>query len=103
MNQKEAREYGRGQGLAAAKYTEVGEQDRREVGCDCDDGAECHDCLTHAAFESEENARQFSPWEFLAHDINVCGDRAEGLWQAYDKGVEVGIAKGVRARLQRAQ
>lgn len=100
MNQKEAREHGRDAGLAAAKYTEASPEDKREAGCDCADGQECHECLTRAAFESESNARQYSPWEFLAHDINSSGDRSEGLWEAYDKGVEVGIRKGVRERLR---
>lgn len=43
------------------------------------------------AYESEENARQYSPFEFLAHDMNEDEDRADGLWSSYDDGVSAGI------------
>jgi hypothetical protein len=101
MNQREARAEGRRLGEQAAVYCEVSEQDRREAGCDHAEG-ECFDCLTSAAWESEQNARSFSPWEFLARDINESGDRAEGLWEAYDEGVAVGIRVGARNRLRGA-
>jgi hypothetical protein len=42
-----------------------------------------------------EHYRQFSPFEFFAHDINEC-DNADGLWDAYDNGVYKGILKRVR-------
>jgi hypothetical protein len=51
--------------------------------------------------EAESNARQFSPFEFLAHDINETGDRAEGLWEAYDAGVFAGAKAGARERMRR--
>jgi hypothetical protein len=47
--------------------------------------------------ESEENDRQFSPFEFLAHDINSHEEfRAEGLWEAFDRGISVGFNKAWR-------
>ena len=43
-----------------------------------------------AEYESD-GYRQYTPFEFFAHDINACGDRADGLWDAYDDGVLAGI------------
>jgi hypothetical protein len=100
MNQEEAHAEGRYHGRAAANYAEAGDSDKREAGCGCAEGECCRECLTRAAFESEANARQFSPWEFLAHGINECEDRAGGLWEAYERGVAAGIRKGVAARLR---
>lgn len=40
--------------------------------------------------ESESNGRDFSPFEFTAHDINSSHD-PDGLWQAFDDGIEAGI------------
>lgn len=62
----------------------------------------CADCLTTAAYESEQNARQYSPWEFLAHEINS-GRNPEGQWEAYDAGVAAGIKLGVTQRLKAQQ
>lgn len=102
MTKREAYEEGREQGHSAALYTKIGDSDRREAGCDHASG-ECRECLTSAAFESEQNARQSSPWEFLAHDINDDEDHSEGLWDAYDKGVAVGVKRGVRERLRKEE
>ena len=113
MNKQDAKDYGITQGLAAIRYCEVGDEDRREAGCECNprkplatesvrvsETVVCEDCLTQAAFESEQNARQFSPFEFFAHDVNETGDRAEGLWESYDEGVGIGIRKGLQKRLE---
>jgi hypothetical protein len=35
--------------------------------------------------------RQYTPFEFFAKEINDTGDRADGLWAAYDDGVYKGI------------
>jgi len=43
--------------------------------------------------------RQFSPFEIFACAINECGDRGEGLWDAYDKGVYNGIRKLVKEQV----
>lgn len=37
--------------------------------------------------------RQYSPFEFFACEINKCGNRAEELWDSYDKGVFDGVMK----------
>ena len=101
MNKRDAKDYGIQQGRAAIRYCEVDETDKREAGCSHDDDETvCEDCLTNAAYESEMNARQFSPFEFFANDINETGDRADGLWSAYDEGVGIGIRRGLKSRLE---
>ena len=100
MNQREAKDAGREHGTSAARYCEVGDSDRKQAGCECEAPCVCMDCLTAAAFESESNAREYSPWEFLAAEINGAEDRAEGLWEAYDAGVAAGIKAEARRRLR---
>ena len=91
-------EEGWGKGYSAAIYCEVSDEDRREAGCDCGEFTICDECLTKAAYDSEQNARSFSPWEFIAHDINESDD-SEELWEDYDNGVTSGIADGAKERL----
>ncbi|SRR5260370_14074876 len=102
MNLKEAKEHGIDAGDCAVFYCEVSDVDRREASCDCKDEQVCEECLTQAAFDSEMNARDFTPFEFLAHDINGSSpsDRADGLWLAYDAGVALGIKQGLKERLK---
>lgn len=97
MNRTFVKNYGVGKGMMAIRHCEVSNTDRHEAGCGCT--SECEDCLTSAAFESEQNARSYSPFEFFAHDINETGDRAEDLWEAYEEGVAVGIKSGLKERL----
>jgi hypothetical protein len=101
MNQREAKEYGIDQGYSAVQYCDVSDIDQSEANCECLETGKgaCKDCLTYGAFESEQNARQYSPFEFFAHEINSTGDRAEGLWEAYDQGVAIGIKRGLKDRL----
>ena len=102
MNQREAKDYGIDQGYNAAIYTEVREYDKHGAGCECDpnnDDKVCEECLSLAAFESEQNARQYSPFEIFASEINELGDRSEGLWNVYEEGVEIGIKRGIKERL----
>jgi hypothetical protein len=54
--------------------------------------------LTNAAYEAEMNARQYSPWEFIAQEINDSDDPEE-LWEQYERGVTAGIQRGVRERI----
>jgi len=39
--------------------------------------------------------RQYSPFEFLAHDINECVNSGD-LWDSYDNGVYKGICQRVK-------
>ena len=101
MNQKQAFQLGKRAGYNAAIYTEVSEGNKRDAtNCHCDDWECCADCLSVAAYESEQNARDFSPFEFTAHEINT-GRNPEGQWDAYDNGVEAGIKAGIKKRLAR--
>jgi len=102
MTKQDARALGFKEGYSAGQYCIVEPDDRRESDCTCFRiiGKQvCVECLTYTAFESEQNARQYSPWEFIASAINGCGGRADGLWDAYDAGVAAGIKKAVRKRL----
>jgi hypothetical protein len=95
MTRKQVYELGFNAGLDAVTYCEVGEEDINEVGCDHEDRQTmCEDCLRQAAFEAEQNARQYSPFEHYAAEIN----RAK--WDAYDAGVADGITQGLQSRLE---
>ena len=100
MNKREAKALGREAGEAAAMYCEVGDEDRKQAGCACDAPAVCLDCLTAAAYSAEENGRQFSPFEFTAHDLNEDEDRADGLWEAFDAGISAGVEAEARRRVR---
>lgn len=82
MNLKEAYQEGFDRGYEAGLFCEVEEGEDKEA----------------AAFEAEDTSRQFSPFEFFAHDVNECGDRTEGLWEAYDKGVSAGIKSALKGK-----
>lgn len=84
-------------GTAAADHT--------PINAECFDPANENHRDDHEAwcFESEMNARDFSPFEFLAAEINRLGDgdkdtpSSDEAWEAYDKGV----AAGIRDRLKK--
>lgn len=100
MNKREARDAGVAAGEEAARYCEIGPTDKAQA-CYCDPGdAEefCGLCLSVAASEAEQNGRQYAG--HIGFDFNAEPEgRAEGLWDAYDAGVSLGIANGVRARI----
>ena len=48
-----------------------------------DNIAEYHELLCFAA---ESNSREFSPFEFIAHEFNESDD-SESLWEAFESGV----------------
>ena len=98
MNQQTAKQHGIKHGISAGENCEVGDSDRRAALCECVTPNHCEDCLTVAACE---NARQYSPFEFFAAECNNAGDRSEGLWNAYDDGVTIGIRRSVKKRVQR--
>lgn len=55
------------------------------------------DVLKYVAFAVEENNRQFSPFEFVAHAIN---SEDPDLWEDYDAGIDAGIQ--IAARLYKS-
>jgi hypothetical protein len=115
MNQKQAERIGYERGYEAADIlcgerpskldlVEVlGQFRAKEIGSDLRKLTkdEYGELLSHMAWVSEGNSRQFSPFEFTAHDLNVDPDRSEGLWDAFDSGVAQGIKAGVRKCLKR--
>lgn len=61
--------------------------------CEMEEGVE----LVDSAVEAEQNSRSFSPFEFLAKEINEREDFEEA-WDHYESGVSSGIAVGVADR-----
>lgn len=98
MNQKEAKEYGRDQGYNAGLY---GTEDIDPN--DYSTKEDYEDALMEEAFESEIHSRQFSPWEHIAKEINSAKPdwRVDGLWDAYEEGVELGIKEAIRPLLKK--
>lgn len=45
--------------------------------------------------ENEDHQRQYSPFDFTAHDFNESRN-PDGVWDAYEKGVSAGINAAVR-------
>ena len=59
------------------------------VTVDPDNIREVHASL---CYEAESNSRQFSPFEFIAHNFNEAGDNADSLWEAFDAGIADSIS-----------
>lgn len=94
MNKKEARAQGLRIGYG------IGEANRGSFS-DTEEGREQYvsECL-----ETEcEHYRQFSPFEFLAAELNADEDRADGLWEAYESGVLRGIEDAWKAGSDRKE
>lgn len=70
-------------------YGEVSEDNIQEV----------HEML---AFESESASRDYSPFEFTAHDLNKDEDTSEERWEAFDAGIADGIRAELAKRYQQA-
>lgn len=49
------------------------------------------------AGEAEANSRQYSPFEFTAHELNERED-SEEAWEAFDAGIAAGIAHNFAKR-----
>jgi hypothetical protein len=87
--------YNHAHGIACHNVPRVGDMVHAEtLSCervqDVDHARELHETL---CFEAELNARFFSPWEFVAHEINSLDEfEAESAWEAYDAGVASAIA-----------
>ena len=62
--------------------------------------------MVYEAGEAEANGRQYSPFEFTAHEINsLDGENyehegaAEAVWAAFDEGIADGIEAEISPRL----
>jgi len=82
--------FNQGHGIACHNVPEIGKTywtDEGKLKVDADNAADVHAIL---CFEAESNSRQYSPWEFLAKELNDSED-ADVLWEAYEQGVSDGI------------
>jgi hypothetical protein len=97
MNKREARTEGVRNGYAIAKENAERVANAWLHNASPDQGYTCLDAIVNVALETEaEHFRQFSPFEVFAKAINDCGDRADGLWDAYEAGVRHGATKAAR-------
>jgi hypothetical protein len=55
------------------------------------------DVVQSLAYAGESNDRQFSPFEFTAHEFNESDD-SDSLWEAFDAGISDGISANIRER-----
>jgi|7_EtaG_2_1085326.scaffolds.fasta_scaffold48151_2 hypothetical protein len=106
MNQKEAYEQGKANGYEAAIHVtdeDIEDAEEEIFGTVPRAGSPVRrlQALEHAAYENEDNARQYSGFAGFAAEINNGPEsRIEGLWESYEQGVTVGINKGVREWLK---
>lgn len=61
-------------------------------------GQDQADALQMLASESESNGRDFSPFEFTAHELNERED-SEDAWEAFDEGISDGILANIGERI----
>lgn len=104
MEKSEVREAGieRGKGIASwVDIPEIGDKVDRSVDWfglgDTVTGENLFDYCVMLAMASEENDRQFSPFEFTAKELNEAED-SEELWTAFDEGISTGIARELNSR-----
>ena len=94
--------YVRGRNIAAA-------QDLRRVGdtyhfqCEreprpIEDEDEAATAMTEDSYLAEDNNRQYTPFEFTAHEINSRPD-SEEAWAAFGEGIDRGIGEEIAARI----
>ena len=55
------------------------------------------DTMSSLAYAGESNNRQYSPFEFTAHEFNESED-SEALWEAFDAGIADGIETNLTER-----
>jgi hypothetical protein len=79
-----------GHGIACHNVPSIGDAIDRSIDwlglgkiVTADNIAEYHECLCYAA---EINSREYSPFEFVAHEFNESDDANE-LWEAFESGV----------------
>lgn len=89
--------WNQGHGIACHNVPKLGErifsEARGRVTVDEDNIREIHESECYAA---EWNARQFSPWEFIAQEFNSADEDSDAcpdaLWDAYEQGVSDAIS-----------
>ena len=91
-----------GHGFACHNVPEIGKKYRLDtlgrVKCDAENVREIHEAL---CYEAESNSRDFSPFEFVAYDLNSLDDdedededkvTSEEAWEAFEEGVSDAIS-----------
>ena len=84
-----------GHGIACHNVPEIGTNYRLDalgrMECDAENIREIHEAL---CYEAESNSRDFSPFEFTAHEFNSLGDddeeceiSSDEAWEAFEEGV----------------
>ena len=92
--------FNHGHGIACHNVPEMGESYRTDslgrVTVDADNIREVHQALV---YEAESNSRQYSPFEFTAHEFNSLDDEenesevsSEEVWEAFEAGINDAIA-----------
>ena len=112
MNKREIRAEGLKRGYSIAKNIdlidigdycdgEVLQTGKREK-ITTDNWFEAH---TNIAYECESNDRSFSPFEFLAHDINEYSNKSgnDAAWNEFDDAISRGIRKALKERWKSVQ
>jgi hypothetical protein len=86
-----------GHGIACHNVPTIGEKlhvdDMGRVTVDADNIAEVHQSLCYSA---AQHSRQYSPFEFTAHEFNSDEDDSERLWEAFEAGEGDAIAADLR-------
>lgn len=102
MNKKDVRASGFMRGWNVASWQNMQAiGDSIPIGCDYYNGdrrvtAENQiDIFIIACGDAESNDRDFSPFEFTAHDINE-SNNPDSMWEAFDAGINAGIAAYIR-------
>lgn len=85
--------YWRGKGIADTMVTDDNGDFYDEEGNIVD-----YNTAVELCFEAEENDRQYSPFEFTAHDINASINSAV-FWEAFDEGISNGITETLTAKI----
>ena len=105
MRKSEAYQDGLNRGRNAASWVDMPElgtkipRDIDWVGCDVVTEENMADVMELYAFASESNDRDFSPFEFTAHEFNQARN-SESLWEAFDRGIVDGIRKEIAKRMK---
>lgn len=60
---------------------------RKEAGKAWAQGFRTHNASRESAYEAEENGRQYSPFELVAHEINSL-PWSEDAWEAFQEGID---------------
>jgi hypothetical protein len=59
------------------------------------------DYMETLAFESESMNREYSPFEFTAHDLNEMSEtKPYDVWEVFESGIAAGIRKNISKRIR---